>query len=120
MNTTIRRGVFETNSSSTHSITILSQEDYDKWRDEDLFYDEDEEKFYTREEVYDLIRNDEYIQKNFSEQLNDIDWLDEYWGDNRWEFPKSIDFDSNLEEDVNHFTTKSGDNIVIICRYGYD
>jgi len=40
MNTTIRRGVFETNSSSTHSITILSQKDYDKWRNEDLFYDQ--------------------------------------------------------------------------------
>ena len=27
----IRRGVFETNSSSTHSITMCSGEEYDKW-----------------------------------------------------------------------------------------
>lgn len=27
----IRRGVFETNSSSTHSITMCMKSDYDKW-----------------------------------------------------------------------------------------
>lgn len=31
----VRRGVFETNSSSTHALVILSKEDYDAWqRDE--------------------------------------------------------------------------------------
>lgn len=29
--TTIRRGVFETNSSSTHSLSIASKEDFDAW-----------------------------------------------------------------------------------------
>ena len=27
----IRRGVFETNSSSTHSITMCMKSDYDRW-----------------------------------------------------------------------------------------
>ena len=27
----IRRGVFETNSSSTHSITMCNKDDYSKW-----------------------------------------------------------------------------------------
>lgn len=27
----IRRGVFETNSSSTHSLTMCSENEYDKW-----------------------------------------------------------------------------------------
>ena len=27
----IRHGVFETNSSSVHSVTILNDEDYNKW-----------------------------------------------------------------------------------------
>ena len=27
----IRRGVFETNSSSTHSITMCSNKEYEKW-----------------------------------------------------------------------------------------
>jgi hypothetical protein len=31
MKMTIRQGVFETNSSSTHSFTICHKEDYDRW-----------------------------------------------------------------------------------------
>ena len=34
----IRRGVFETNSSSTHSITLMMKKDYDRWqKGEDLY-----------------------------------------------------------------------------------
>lgn len=29
----IIRGVFETNSSSCHSLTMCTQSDYDKWKD---------------------------------------------------------------------------------------
>lgn len=27
----VRQGVFETNSSSTHTLTICSKDDFDKW-----------------------------------------------------------------------------------------
>ena len=33
----IRRGVFETNSSSTHSLTICLKSDYDKWNNGNVF-----------------------------------------------------------------------------------
>ena len=33
----IRRGVFETNSSSTHSITLMMKKDYDRWQKGDLY-----------------------------------------------------------------------------------
>lgn len=35
----IRCGVFETNSSSTHSICICTKEDYDKWKNGEMLYD---------------------------------------------------------------------------------
>ena len=35
----IRHGVFETNSSSTHSMVVCSEEDYQKWVDGELLYD---------------------------------------------------------------------------------
>lgn len=35
----IRRGVFETNSSSVHSITICSKDDYSEWENGNLVYD---------------------------------------------------------------------------------
>ena len=41
----IRRSVYETNSSSTHSITICSEEEITKWKNGELFYYEDGNKF---------------------------------------------------------------------------
>lgn len=37
MKVQIRRGVFETNSSSVHSLTMCMKSDYDKWASEDIF-----------------------------------------------------------------------------------
>ena len=39
MKVAIRRGVFETNSSSTHSMTIVAKEDFDKWKKGELLFD---------------------------------------------------------------------------------
>lgn len=42
----IRRGVFETNSSSTHSLTMCSEEEFEAWkRGEVLFQEYGEENF---------------------------------------------------------------------------
>lgn len=41
----IRRGVFETNSSSTHSLVICSDKMYNDWKNEKVVYDSYEEKF---------------------------------------------------------------------------
>lgn len=38
----IRRGVFETNSSSVHSITMCTGSDFDRWTDGELLFWEDE------------------------------------------------------------------------------
>jgi hypothetical protein len=37
---TIRFGVFETNSSSTHSLTIATKSQFDKWVNNELAYDQ--------------------------------------------------------------------------------
>ena len=38
MNRQIRRGVFETNSSSVHSLTRCTSSDYDKWKNGELVW----------------------------------------------------------------------------------
>lgn len=40
MKVKIRRGVFETNSSSIHCMTICSLEEYESWKEGNLLYDE--------------------------------------------------------------------------------
>lgn len=44
-----RIGVFETNSSSVHSMTIVSAEDYHKWENGELFYDTWNERLVDKE-----------------------------------------------------------------------
>lgn len=35
----IRKNVFETNSSSTHSLTMCTEAEYEKWKNGELIYD---------------------------------------------------------------------------------
>ena len=35
----VRRGLFETNSSSTHSLTVCSKDEYQRWKDGKLLFD---------------------------------------------------------------------------------
>lgn len=71
----VRRGVFETNSSSVHSITMCTKSEYDKWKNGELVWnrwedelvpitpeiqtslDEDEREYYT----YDQFGDCDYI-----------------------------------------------------------
>jgi len=93
---TIRRGVFETNSSSTHSISIVSKEEFDKWKNGELLYDRYEKLFLTKDESQEL------------EDQDDLNTYDEYFDD------------GCLEGFTKKHTTKSGDEIIAFGKYGYD
>lgn len=94
----IRRGVFETNSSSVHSITMCSETDYDKWVNGELLYDRwgDDlvEKTPERE-------NDEDHQYLTYEQFND-------WGYMGYETYERT------------HTTPNGEKVVAFGYYGHD
>ena len=55
----IRRGIFETNSSSVHSITICSENEFNHWEnDSSIYFNEwgsDDKPFYTDQEVIKFI-----------------------------------------------------------------
>ena len=91
----IRRGVFETNSSSTHSLTIVSQEDYDKWGNGEMLIHKWEGRLVNKE---DIPEDRKYYYKTY----------DEYWND------------CYLETFEQTFTTKSGEKIVAFGEFGYD
>ena len=50
----IRRNLFETNSSSTHSITMCTKSDYEKWEKGELVYDMNHEKLIPASEVKEI------------------------------------------------------------------
>ena len=71
----IRRGVFETNSSSVHSLTMCSSDEYEKWENGELLYWEDKDKFVSREEVIKELQ--EKKSWNRSLMYPYVDWNDE-------------------------------------------
>ena len=119
----IRHGVFETNSSSTHSLTMMMKSDYERWEKENLYlfngfgwgWDSNKpitNNLYTREEAIEFVKNSRYYDAD-----DEID--DEYLRE--FDF---ISFDDEgseyLEGFYEEFTTPSGETIVAFGEYGFD
>lgn len=136
MKTQIRYGTFESNSSSTHSITLCLQEEFDAWKKGELLLDYYNDKFinpYTLTEEDKVEAQEEYDN---NKQLFWADWdnLSEDAKNNWYErylkvhdlydegFYTYDEFMENeyLETFVESYTSPSGDKIVAFGRYGYD
>lgn len=129
----MRKNVFETNSSSTHSITMCTQDEYDAWVNgkvllNDGWWSGDNEsefkdkKFVTREEAEDIIKHDKYHEptdelsnlsdEEFDEYCHDMDYglysMDRYFENEYLEW-----FDEK-------YTTPSGETVVAFGLYGTD
>ena len=69
----MRRGVFETNSSSVHSLTMCLQSEFDKWVAGELIFDDwREELVEITQDVKDDVRN-RYLTY---EQFNDWNYIE--------------------------------------------
>ena len=121
---TIRANTFETNSSSTHSMIILTEEEYDKLESGELYLDDGE--VITKEEAKNIflkhMNEDKYMYDNdLSFEENIKNYLDEfeYYPS---EYPQSLETwkeGDELESDTNIYISPSGDKLKIICKYGY-
>lgn len=94
----IRRGVFETNSSSVHSLTMCSKTDFDRWVDGELLYDIWDECLV--EATKERLDNEDGNYLTYK-QFNDYTYL-EYE-----KFEKS-------------YTTENGECIKVFGYYGHD
>lgn len=119
----IRLGVFETNSSSTHTMVIMSEEEYDKWKKGELLKYRWEDKFITKEENDEIIKRliEDYA-KEYNIPVEDVDVDDlkyEYDDDIAYTF-EEYDDRMDLESDIEEYTTNNGEKLIIKCWYGYD
>ena len=130
----IRHGVFETNSSSTHSITMCTKAEYDAWISGEAYYTEDPwmladkysgKDFLTKDEVIDAIVNAKHnygctytreeletmSEDEFEETIEEYEVCSyrEYW--DRYNY---------LNGYHSTYTTPAGEEIVAFGRYGYD
>lgn len=108
----IRRGVFETNSSSVHSITVCSQDDYDKWIKGDMVYDSIENILISKEQCIETYCPD--INPADQDSINEA-LLEE----GLETFEKYHDDDLGFDFFKKDFTTPNGEKIKVFGYYGW-
>lgn len=117
----IRRGVFETNSSSTHSITMCSRKDYDRWFKGEVFLDwhadSPENSFITREEAVERLK-----KKSWSARIdfNDEDAVNEALWEMGIVTPDKYFGSDYLESYEDSYTTAGGEEVIAFGVYGRD
>lgn len=119
----IRCGVFETNSSSAHSITMCSDEDYQKWKNGEVLYWEEQDKFGTKKEI--IAELTTLKSWNGGLYYNGVNWDNEdevhdifYDGGIK---SYSAFFDNDYYETYSDsYTTPRGDKVVAFGYYGYN
>jgi len=111
----IRRGVFETNSSSVHAMVICSKADYKKLDRGELYIDTWSEKLVTREEVIEEVSK--YFDRKWLETMSEDEFLDVI-RDN--EFDTLDHWNNDFYDFKEEFTTEHGDEIVVFGHYGFD
>ena len=93
MKETIRRGVFETNSSSTHSLTMCKEDVYTKWKNGELYFSRWDKDFITKEEYEKILkkqctcdRDDDYFEE--SDCDCDVEYMtyEKFWDDVSYDF----------------------------------
>ena len=129
----IRRSCFETNSSSTHSLTMCLKSDYDRWIKGEVLlftgsgwrYPEgnkpQKNHFYIKEEAIAFEKSSKYApSEDFDwndedavmEMLHENEWYDsDYWDDY---------YANEYETFEEKLTTPSGDEIISFGYYGWD
>jgi len=115
----IRRGVFETNSSSTHSITMCLKKDYDKWEIGEMYLHDD--VLVTKEEAIEELKNNKWFnERNPDFNFTDEETVDEILADYEYHTSKQYWDDEYLETFEDTYTTPSGDVVVAFGKYGHD
>ena len=122
----IRQNVFETNSSSTHSITMCMKSDYVKWKNGKLWYVDSSlcknNPFFTFEDMMEFmiahnrLDSDSIEEINNMRQRNDEEGLADYLRDYDV-YTFDTYFDNEYETFYKEFTTP--DTSETIVSFGY-
>lgn len=124
----IRRGVFETNSSSVHTLTMCMKEAYDKWCDGDAYlfdgfsssYDTPNPpkpgSIYTIEECIEFLKTYKHLPEEVD--WGDTEYITELLEEN--EFYSVDDYGADFEWFEEEFTTPNGETVIAFGYSGYD
>lgn len=120
---TIRIGTFETNSSSTHSITMCMESDFLKWKNGEMYWNRWNESLVSKEEVEKEMAKlkEEFISEHPDYDKDDIDWeeqLEDYLNSDK-EYYTYEEFNNYDYIEYETFED-SYDGVVAFGYYGMD
>lgn len=143
----IRRNTFETNSSSTHSITMCYENDFEKFKKGELFYDRCDNKLVDKDVRIKRLKKD-FISSNseyedhvfhfrgktweygkIDEVLFDLisneeleEYVEEGYFDDSYYIPITYDefMNGDLETYEEEFAIDGGQKIIAFGQYGYE
>lgn len=127
---------FETNSSSTHSLTMCTKEEYDNWKNGKLLFDSYYKKFVSSLELtkadFEKAENNyeshkQKYQKNWNQLTKEeqeeytLGYIKENKSmDEIVTYPEWLDRNDYLDTFYKEYTTKNNEKIVAFGTYGYD
>jgi hypothetical protein len=115
MKVQIRQGVFETNSSSTHSISICSKTDWEAFEHGKLYYNTQEDKFLPADEA--AQKNTEICKRYEAKGWYFDDYAEMLWMD----FESYYNYIGNTcYESFSETKTVDGVEVVVFGYYGSD
>ena len=113
-------GKFETNSSSTHSITMCMESDYEKWKNGEMYWHRWNDELVSKEMV-----EEEFLKENTGVSKEDPDFkdkLEEYLNDDDkiyYTYEEFNDYDYIEYETFDYtFETPQGEKVVSFGYYG--
>ena len=117
---TIRYGSFETNSSSTHSITMCMESDFLKWKNGEMYWNRWSDELVPKEMV-----EEKFLKENIGVSKEDPDFkdkLEEYLNDDDKTYYTYEEFNNydyiEYETYVDKYNTPNGDTVVAFGYYG--
>ena len=113
----VRNGLFETNSSSVHSLVMCSDSDFEKWKNGELVFDRGGDKLVS-------IDDPEYLKwkEDFEKhQTEDPDYYDDYCYRDYLSYEDFNDYDIlEYETFEQSYETDGGETVKAFGYYGHD
>lgn len=119
----IRRGVYETNSSSTHSLVMCSGEEYNKWCSGKLLFWVSKNKFGTKEDIIEELK--ELTRWDNSLMYPDVNWNDgsvvaDIFDSEEIQTSDEFFDDEYLETFEKTYITPNNEEVIAFGKYGYE
>lgn len=127
----IRHGVFETNSSSTHSISICKKSEYDAWVRGEVYLndgwwsskvenEDKNKKFLTKEEAMKLITDSGYYKDTDLYSLDEEELLEVFYDECIYDTESYDNMCEYYETYEETYKTDGGEVIIAFGYYGHD